>query len=239
MSGHSKWATIHRQKGINDSKKGAAFTKISRVITMAVREGGGITDPAMNFKLRLAIEKARQVNMPKDNIQRAIDKGAGVGGEDLMVEAMFEGFGPEGVAIMVSTLTDNKLRSAQAVREILEKNGGVMGSSGSVSYLFSAKGEVRVIGKVSEEQELTLIDAGLDELETDEEYSLLYCDKDKTFDLKEQVEALGLKVDSAELIMKPLALVNVTDSEVRTKIESILERLSDLDDTQKVWTNYA
>jgi len=127
MSGHSKWATIHRQKEAKDAKRGSNFTKLAAAITVAVREGGGVVDPGQNFKLRLAIDRARQFNMPKDNISRAIEKGAGGGGSDELAEVVYEGFAPGGVAVMLEAFTDNKLRTAQKVREVFDKNGGTLG----------------------------------------------------------------------------------------------------------------
>jgi YebC/PmpR family DNA-binding regulatory protein len=238
MSGHSKWSTIKRQKGINDAKKGAIFTKLAKAIAIAVSEGGGVTDPNFNFKLRLAMEKARQVNMPKDNINRAIDKAAG-GGVERIEEVVFEGFLPGGSAVLVSALTDNRLRSAQAVREVLDKSGGSMGSSGSVSYLFSHKGELRIKNTgLGDEDELKMIDLGIDDIEMDDEGWTIYCDKDKTFEVKQGLENLGYTVESAELSMRPNTYIEVASDEIGGKIEAILEKLEDLDDVHKVWTNY-
>lgn len=242
MSGHSKWATIHRQKEVNDSKRGATFTKLSNAITIAVREGAGIADPAMNFKLRLVIEKARQSNMPKENIQRAIDRASGVGAAELQ-EALYEGFLPGGAAVLVQTLSDNKMRSQQAVREAIERSGGTMGSVGSVSYLFTQKGEVVFKikdggHKTKEDQELEIIDVGVDELEDDESGGwIAYCDKDTTIEVKDRLESLGYVVSSAELTMKPLSQVEITDPDIQSRVETILTKLTDLDDVLKVWTN--
>lgn len=237
MSGHSKWATIHRQKGLNDAKKGAVFTKLGKAISIAVKEGGGVGDPDKNFKLRLVVEKARQANMPKENIERAIDKGLGNQGGEELTEVMYEGFIPGGAAVIVMAVTDNKLRTAQQIREVLDKNGGSLGSQGAVAYLFSQKGELMI--KARDEQELEIIDLGVDDIEKENEDWLLYCDKDQTFEIKEKLEKLGYAVLSVELVMKPIATVEINDLETRNKIENILERLEDLDDVQKVWTNYA
>ncbi len=241
MSGHSKWATIHRAKGIKDAKKGAVFTKMAQAITLAVRQGGGIGDPDKNFHLRLAMEKARQFNMPKENIQRSIERGMGNGEGESLAEVMYEGFVPAGVAVLVQAVTDNKLRTAQKVREVLDKNGGSMGGSGAVSYMFEHKGEIIVKAKPGipiEDQELEIIDLGVDDIESSEEGLIIYCDKDKTFELKEKLEKLGFQIESAELTMKPTVLTDVSDTESRQKIELILEKLEDLDDVQKVWSNY-
>jgi YebC/PmpR family DNA-binding regulatory protein len=240
MSGHSKWATIHRAKGVKDAKKGAAFTKLAQNIAIAVREGGGITDASQNFRLRLAIEKARQFNMPKENIQRAIDRGAGVGGQ-VLEEAMYEGFLPAGVAVMVQTLSDNKLRSQQAVRDVIEKNGGTLGSAGSVGYLFSHVGEIvaDLGSKNAEEAELEVIDLGVDDVSVEEGKLYVYGSREKTMEIKDGLEKMGYTIVSADLIMKPLSFVEVEDGDKRTQIELILEKLEDLDDVVKVFTNYS
>jgi len=242
MSGHSKWATIHRQKEANDARKGAAFTKLAMNIMVAVREGGGIGDPNQNFRLRLAVDRARQLNMPKDNIARAIEKASGASAEALQ-EALFEGFLPGGAGVLVSTLSDNKLRTQQQVREVIDKNGGSMASSGAVSHMFSQVGELTVKYKaISEkpldEQELEMIDTGVDEVERDEGGFIAYCDKTKTYEMKEKLEKLGYTIESAEVMMKPTVQVAIDDLEVAHKVEMILTKLSDLDDVQKVWTNY-
>lgn len=241
MSGHSKWATIHRQKEANDAKKGAAFTKLANMITIAVKEGGGIGDPEKNFKLRLVVDKAREVNMPKDNIQRAIDRATGAGGL-VLEEAVFEGFLQEGVGVLVQTLSDNKLRSQQFVREVLDKNGASMASSGAVSHGFTHKGELQVVfsgNADSDTQQLALIDAGAEDFEDDESGGwFVWCDKSKLGEMKSALESAGFKVKSAELAMKPMLLVDVVDDVAKSKIETILEKLEDLDDVSHVWTNY-
>ncbi len=239
MSGHSKWATIHRQKEVKDSKRGAAFTKLGRAITIAVKEGGGVGDPLKNFKLRLAVEKARQLNMPKENIARAIDRAAGAAGDQL-AETSFEGFLPGGVAVLVQALTDNRLRTTQQVREILDKGGGNLGGSGSVSYLFAQQGEIIAVpgGKNLDAAQLEIIDLGVEDVEVDEGKLVIYVPKEKTFEMQEKLEQLGYQVESAQLVMQPTNWVSV-DAQKQAKIEAILEKLDDLDDVQKVWTNYA
>jgi len=241
MSGHSKWATIHRQKEVKDSKRGAAFTKLAANITMAVKQGGGIGDPEKNFKLRLAIEKARQFNMPKENITRAIDKGTGKGGVDEMQEAVFEGFLPGGAAVIVEAVTDNHVRTAQHVRLVLDKSGGTMGSTGTVNYMFKHEGEVVVglEGKSAEDAELAAIDLGAQDLELEEGKLVVYCEKEKTFEFKEKLEQAGFTVESAQLIMKPSVLHPIDNEETRERVERVLEQLEELDDVTSVWTNYA
>ncbi len=238
MSGHSKWATIHRAKGVKDAKKGAAFTKIAMAITVAVREGGGITDPDQNFRLRLAVDKARSVNMPKENITRSIERGVGGASGVALEEQTLEGFLPGGAAVLVHTLSDNKLRTQQQVRDIVEKNGGHMGSVGSVHYMFAPKGEI-VIKSPSDERELEIIDLGVDDIERDGETWIIYSDPKKTFEIKTGLEKLGLQIESVQLTMKPTTIVEVVDPGKLAQIEEILTKLDDLDDVANVFTNYA
>jgi len=244
MSGHSKWATIHRAKEVKDAKKGAIFTKLAMAIVIAVKEGGGITDPEKNFKLRLTMEKARQVNMPKENVTRAIEKAVGSSAMQLE-EVLFEGFLPGGAGVLVQALTDNKLRTAQQVREVIEKSGGRMGGSGSVSYMFVMRGELKAkysgtAAKSKDDQELEIIDLGIDEIEDGEEgYWWIYCDKDKTFEIKRKLEEAGYSVEEADLAMKPTTTIEAGAPDTRERIVNILENLEDLDDVHKVWTNYA
>jgi YebC/PmpR family DNA-binding regulatory protein len=241
MSGHSKWATTHRQKEANDAKKGAVFTKLAMAISIAVRAGGGIGDPDKNFRLRMALDKARQFNMPKENIARAIEKGMGGGAGIQLLEVMFEGFLPGGVAVMVQAQTDNHMRTQQQVRMIIEKGGGSLGSLGTVGYLFSHKGEVvaDIGAKSAEEAELAVIDLGADDVEAEGSKLIVYCEHAKTYEIKEGMEKLEMKVESAELVMKPNSLVEVENIETRQRVEKILTELSELDDVSHVFTNYA
>jgi Uncharacterized conserved protein len=218
MSGHSKWATTHRQKEIKDAKRGAAFTKLAANITLAVRLQRGV---------EFAIFKAREANMPKENIQRAVDKGSGKLGGELLEEVRYEGFLPGGAGILVDVLTDNKLRTQQQVRTILDKSGGTMSGAGSVSYLFSQVGEI-----VASEDELTAIDCGAIDVETHEGKMRVITNHDELFKVKEALEGRGVKVFSAELIMKPLTTVV-------GEAETIIENIEAIDEVINVWTNYA
>ncbi len=229
MSGHSKWATIHRQKEVKDAKKGQAFTKLAAAITNAAKKGQG---------LQLAMEKAKQFNMPKENVARAMDRATGAGGENLE-EAMYEGFLPGGVAVIVQVLTDNKLRTQQRVREVLEKGGGSMGGSGSVGYLFEHKGELRIKNKeLGDEDELKIIDLNVDDIVKGDDEWVVYCHREKTFEIKEELEKMGYKV-RAQLVMRPMIVIEVHEDEMRNRIESLVEKLEDLDDVHGVWANYA
>lgn len=242
MSGHSKWATTHRAKEVKDAKRGAAFTKLAAAITVAVRQGGGVGDPDQNFRLRLTIEKARSFNMPKENISRAIEKGMGGAGGQSLEDVMFEGFLPGGVAVMAEALTDNKLRTAQSVRMVLDKGGGTMAGSGAVGYLFSYLGElvVDLQGKPEEEAELLIIDMAVVDIESTGEGKLIvYCDKDKTFEIKGKIEAAGYVVELAELVMRPTSTVEIKEEEMRGRIEHLLEQLEEVEEVTHVWTNYA
>ncbi len=237
MSGHSKWATIHRQKEAKDAKRGAAFTKLANVITIAVREGGGVGDPEANFKLRLAVEKARSINMPKDNIQRAIDRGTGVGGNVIFEQAMYEGFGPGGAAVLVDVATDNKQRTVSEVKNIFDKSGGNMGGVGSVSYLFRKRGLLEIEREQdSDEAMMKLIDLGVEDIEETDDGFLVYSDPHKLYEIKSSIESAGLKVRSAELVMDPTTSIELS-GETAEKLQSLLLKLEDLDDVQKVYTN--
>lgn len=238
MSGHSKWATIKRQKGAADIKRGQQFTKLANAIVIAIRQGGGIADPESNFKLRLAIDKARSYNMPKDNIERAISKAkGGPGGGDLH-EALYEGFAPGGAALMIEAVTDNKQRTVSEVKNVLEKNGGTMGNQGSVSYLFQRVGEIAAPtnGKSSDE----ILDIALELNSTDyleeEGDVIFYVAPSNLAAAKKILEEKGMAVFSAELVFKPLATIDVP-YESRGKINSIIEKLEDLGDVQNVFVN--
>src|SRR6187401_1588751 len=166
MSGHSKWSTIKRAKGITDAKRGALFTKVAREISVAARQGGG--DPDANYRLRLAIEKARSVNMPADNIKRTIDKATGGGEAEQFEEVVYEGYGPGGVAVLVEALTDNRNRTGSEIRHIFTKHGGNLGEPGSVAWTFEKKGEIVVDGsRYSEDDLLPAIDAGAEDVALD------------------------------------------------------------------------
>jgi len=238
MSGHSKWATIKRQKGVTDTKRGQLFTKLSNAITIAVREGGGVGDPASNFKLRMIIDKARAVNMPKDNIQRAIDRASGTGGSAL-TEAVYEGFAPGGIAVMVSAVTDNKMRTVAEVKNIFEKSGGGFGSSGSVAYLFDQKGELTVplSGKSSDDIMMIALDANIDDIEEDEGIVYMYVASTDLARAKNDLEKAGLTIDNAELVFKPKTSMELPDTATQEKVMDFLERVEDLSDVQKVFTN--
>ena len=236
MSGHNKWSKIKRQKGIEDGKKGQLYTKLTREIIMAAREGGA--DLETNFKLRLAAQKARDLSMPKDNIERAIERGSGSGEGVVLEELTLEGYGPSGTAILVQTLSDNRNRAVQEVRNIFNKHGGVMGSAGSVAWLFDARGVITVDTEGKDIDELTLqaIDAGAEDVKVQDSSLEIYTKPNELEIVKKGLEKLGLTLTSAELSMLPKTLVEAEDKAAISTMK-LLERMEELDDVQKVFTN--
>ena len=238
MSGHSKWSTIKHKKGALDAKRGALFTKLARELTVAAKEGGG--DPAMNPRLRLAIDKARQNNMPMDNIDRAIRKGSGEGGDGAHYEeATYEGYGPGGVALLVQALTDNRNRTASDVRTIFSRGGGNLGESGSVAWQFDLKAVVIVEDApegVAEEVELAAIDAGADDVNFDAGMLQVTGEPSALDGLAKAVTDHGLAPTSASLAMAPRILVSVEASQAVQTLR-LIDKLEDLDDIQNVYTN--
>lgn len=234
MSGHSKWATIHRQKGINDAKKGNIFSKLSRAITIAVKTGGGAS-PDSNFRLRVEIDRAREANMPKDNIERAIVKASGAADVE---EVTYEGFGPNGINVVVQAATDNRNRTGQEIKGMFEKSGGSMGGPGAVLFNFENKGYMFVAKKGPvDDQELTLIDAGVEDMEETPEGFDCYTSPEKLGEVSRKLTALGFTVTQVELYLKPKSLITLTDPEEATRALKFLEALTDHDDVQKVSAN--
>ncbi|MCX8126680.1 MAG: YebC/PmpR family DNA-binding transcriptional regulator, partial [Dehalococcoidia bacterium] len=237
MSGHSKWSKIKRQKVADDAKRGQVFTKLTREIIVAAREGGG--NPEANFRLRLAIQKARDANMPSENINRAIQKGIGGGGEGSgqLTEITFEGYGPKGVAVLVEAVTDNRNRTVQEVRSLFTKFGGSLGATGSVSWLFESKGVITVdaTGNEAEDLAMTAIEHGAEDVKIEKGYIEIYT---KPKDLEAVRKAIEAKkpVSSAEVLMEPKNTVMLEGEDV-AKVLNFLERLEELDDVQKVASN--
>ena len=237
MSGHSKWSQIKRQKGANDVKRGAIFTKMTREIMLAAREGGG--DPEGNFRLRLAMDRARAVNVPLANIQRAIDRATG-GVDGAQVESIvYEGYGPGGVSVMVEAATDSRNRTAAEVRAAFTRHNGKLGESGSVQWLFEQKGiiEVDATGKDADEIELSAIDAGAEDVERDGTLVTVYTAPNRFEAVKKALEALKLKIVDAEISMRPSNTVRL-EGDMAKKVISLVEALEDLDDVQKVHANF-
>jgi len=236
MSGHNKWSKIKRQKGVEDAKKGAIYTKLTREIIMAAKEGGG--DPETNFKLRLAIQKARDASMPKDNIERAIERGSGGAEGAVLQELMMEGYGPSGTAILADTLSDNRNRTVQEVRNVFTRQGGTMGSAGSVAWLFDSRGVISIDANGKDTDEITLeaIDAGADDVKEEDGTIEVYTRPTELEKVKRALEQKKIPVASAELSMIPKTLVDV-DEKAAIQTLKLLEKLEDLEDVQKVYSN--
>lgn len=238
MSGHSKWATIKRQKGLNDAKRGQAFTKISNAITIAVKQSGGNTDPETNVKLRFAVDKAKSANMPRDSIDRAIQKGAGPAAGAELEEALYEGFAPGGVGILVECVTDKKQRTVAEVKNVIEKNGGTMAGQGAVSYLFNKTGEIVVAknGKSSDEIFTIALENDIADIEEEGDFAFFYIDPQSLQVAKKGIEESGLKIEEAGLVYKPINRMEVSP-EIEEKVMSLIEKFEEMDDVQKVYTN--
>jgi len=240
MSGHSKWATIHRDKAVADHKRGKIFTQLGRAITVAVREGGGISDPSSNFRLRIAIEKARAASMPKDNIKRALQRAQGKLGGSQFENITYEGYGPHQIGIIVECVTDNHQRTGQEVKNIFNKNGGSLARPGAVSYQFEKVGFLTV-GKSGDSQELILeimdIDGVIDVKEARDAIEI-YTQADKLEEVKVDLESNNFQVTSAELNLKPKVTVPITQEGKAKKVLDFIDKLKELDDVQKVFANF-
>lgn len=236
MSGHSKWAGIKHKKALVDAKRGQTFTRATREITMAAREGGGDIDG--NFRLRLAVQKAREVNMPADKIQSAIARGTGASKADALEELRYEGYGPAGVAIMVDAVTDNRNRTAPAIRHLFAKHGGNLGDSNSVAWMFERKGVLEVSAEHDlDAAGLAAIEAGADDIRVDAESVEVTCEAGLLEAVRSALEASGARVESAEVTMLPKQTVAV-DEERAPAVLRLLEALEDDDDVQQVYANF-
>ncbi|MFH2085814.1 MAG: YebC/PmpR family DNA-binding transcriptional regulator [bacterium] len=232
MSGHSKWSTIKHKKAANDAVKGSVFTKMAKGITIAVKRGGGIGDPEMNFSLRLAVDKARAVNMPKENIDRAIAKGLGKGGVELS-ELTIEAFASDGVMIILEVVTDSRNRAVAEIRSLIEKHGGRMGEPGSVAYQFEHCGIVHTPAVIDEEIQLNLIDLGMIDVVTDETGSTVYTGAESMHNVIKYLLEKGLVVEGS-IGFRPRNTVVLADS---SRVESFLEIVSQYEDVQEVYAN--
>jgi len=238
MSGHSKWSTIKRQKGANDAKRGALFTKVAREISVAARAGGG--DPDANYRLRLAIEKARSVNMPADNIKRTIDKATGGGDAEQYEEIVYEGYGPGGVAVLVEAQTDNRNRTAAEVRSMFTKTGGQLAGSGAVAWQFEPRGLIAVArgGADADEVALAAIDAGAEDVDTDDPETIeIYTAPGELESVRRALEGAGIEVESAETTMIAKQTVELDSNKARQALR-LVELLEDLDDVSRVTANF-
>lgn len=238
MAGHSKWSNIKHRKGAQDAKRGKLFTKLGKELTIAAKEAGG--DPNFNPRLRLAIDKAKAANMPKDNLERAIKKGTGeLDGVDYM-EIRYEGYGPEGTAFIVEVVTDNKNRSASEVRAMFSRRNGNLGTDGAVSWMFQRKGEIIVAAEGVDADELMMaaLEAGAEDVkEEDGEFTVLTDSADCNA-VAEELKKAGYNVTEAEVAMIPDNKVQITDLETAKKVMALYEGLDDLDDVNDVYSNF-
>lgn len=241
MSGHSKWAQIRRSKGVNDTRRGQLFTRLGREIVVAVREGGG-GDPDANFRLRMAIQRARDANMPMDNIDRTIKRASGGAEGPSLEEITYEGYGPGGTAMLVQTMTENRNRTVAEVRNAFNRNGGNMGENGCVDWLFENKGviEVELAGHDPDELSLEAIDLGADDVApvaADDETLIIYTDPADLEKIRQTLEAKKYKVLKAESDMIPKTRIELNDEKTAHQFMRLVEKLEDLDDVQNVYSN--
>jgi YebC/PmpR family DNA-binding regulatory protein len=239
VSGHSKWSTIKHKKGAADAKRGQLFTKLSKAIIVAAKEGG--PDPAANLSLQNAIEKAKSYSMPKDTIERAVARGAGTDADAAAYETIvYEGYGPDGVAVLVEALTDNRNRTASEVRHLFAKHGGNLGTTGAVAWLFERRGIVLVESEGVDEDELTLAAAegGADDVERDGSVFQVSSAPEALAAVREAIEAAGIGIESAELTMVAKTTVAVAEESSAKKLIRLIEALEDLDDVQDVSANF-
>jgi YebC/PmpR family DNA-binding regulatory protein len=239
VSGHSKWSSIKHKKGAADAKRGKLFSKLARAIIVAAKEGGG--DPGNNLALQNAIEKAKSYSMPKDNIERAIAKGAGEGTDGAAFETViYEGYGPEGVAVLVEALTDNRNRTASEVRHAFTRFGGALGATGAVAWQFERRGVVVVAGSGVDEEELFMAaaDAGAEDLEEDGDVFQVSSAPDNLSAVRAAIEGAGFTIESAELSMIPKSTVAVESESAAKSVIKLIEALEDDDDVQEVYANF-
>ena len=236
MSGHSKWSSIKHQKGVTDARRGQLFTKLTREIIVAAREGGG--DPGLNARLRLAIQKARDNSMPSDNIERAIKKGSGTLEGATLEEVVLEGYGVSGAAILVKALTDNRNRTVQDVRHMFTRHGGSLGESGCVAWLFDSMGliMIKTSGLDTEELALEAIDAGADDVKVEGAFVEIYTKSNELEMVRKALEEKDVPIDSAELSLVPKTLLELDDKAALQTLR-LLDKLEELDDVQQVSSN--
>ncbi|HID86460.1 MAG TPA: YebC/PmpR family DNA-binding transcriptional regulator [Anaerolineae bacterium] len=236
MSGHSKWSTIKRKKAAQDAKRGQLFTKLAREITVAARQGGG--DPETNFTLRLAIERAKQANMPKENIERAIKRGTGELRGEALEELIYEGYAPHGIALILHVVTDNRNRAVADIRRVLNRNNGRLGESGSVTWLFDQKGYIAVETDALDPEELALlaIDAGAEDVDIGDALVEVYTAPEDFQKVKEVFERENIPLASAELSMIPKSTMRLSEKDT-FQVMRLIEALESLDDVQQVYSN--
>ena len=242
MSGHSKWHNIQKTKGAQDAKRAAAFTKIAKELIVAVKEGGGITDPANNSRLATVITKAKAANMPNDNIKRCLEKAAGAGGGDSYESITYEGYGPGGVAVIVETMTDNRNRTAGSMRHHFDKYGGNLGASGCVSWSFDKKGVLVIDNEDGDYDEDTVMmdamDCGADDFEAEEDCFTIYTEPDDFNAVADALTAKNYTFASAQIEMVPQNYQKLEDEEQIKLMEKLIDIMEEDDDVQNVWHNW-
>ena len=236
MSGHSKWSSIKHKKGAADAKRGQLFTKLGREIALAAREGG--PNPDMNFRLRLAVDRAKQSNMPKNNIERAIQRGAGTGKQDSLEEMIYEGYGLSGIAMLVNVLTDNRNRSVAEVRRVFARHMGNLGESGCVAWLFDRKGYITLAPEGGDPEEVALIaiDAGAEDVKVDSDLVEVFTEAADLQKIRGELEANDIKIESAELSWLPKSTMPLDDGDT-IKTMKLIDSLEELDDVMQVYSN--
>lgn len=236
MSGHSKWSTIKRQKEAADIRRGKIFSKLAKAITLAVREGA---DPETNFKLRLEIERAKQANMPKENIERALRKAQGKLGKGQLEEVIYEGYGPEGVAIIAEAATDNRNRTTAEMKKLFERGGGSLSGPGTVSYQFRPRSLITVEKTAKpDEQILKIIDLGVEDVEEAKDALEVYIQSQKLGEVRKKLNQGGFKVLSAELVRQPKNEIQIRDPEKAAKVLKLMDNLQEHDDIQRIFANF-
>lgn len=234
MAGHSKWSKIKRGKAVEDAKRGTLFTKYGNAIAIAARNGD---DPDINFALRLAIDRAKSINMPAANIQRAIDRGSGKFGGEQIQEVLYEGYGPGGVAILVEAATDNLNRTYPEVRTAFSRHGGNIAEKGAVAFQFDRKGEIRIKG-IGDDVMLMALDAGAEDVETDEDESIVYTEQKEFAKVRNALKEAGVDISEAQLTYLPQNMVEITDEATAGKIMRLIDALDELDDVTETYTNF-
>ena len=236
MSGHSKWSTIKRKKGAEDAKRGKIFTRLAREITVAARESGG--DPDNNAALRLAVEKARGANMPKENIERAIKRGTGELEGGQLEEITYEGYGPHGVALLVKCVTDNRNRTLSEVRRVFNRSGGNLAEAGAVAWMFDTKGYIAVARDDMDPDDIYMmaVDAGAEDVEISDEFVEVYTEPGDLHWIRDGLAGRGLNIEEAELSQVPKTLMTLAEKET-LQVMGMIESLEELDDVQQVYSN--
>lgn len=241
MSGHSKWSTIKRKKGALDAKRGKIFTKMAKMIMVAARQGGG--DPEMNIKLRLAVDKAKQANMPFQSIERAIKKGTGGLQEGAALDELtYEAYGPGGIALIIEAVSDNKNRTTAEIKHILSENDGRLGEAGSVMWMFEKYGVIRIFDIIEREREMIemeAIDAGANDIRDENESLVIYVDISDLTDIKKKLTVNNVKYDSAEPELIAKNSVKIGNEKILSKLEKLMEALDEQDDVNEIYSNLA